>query len=253
MPEPPFQSVLKKLGLYRQAQSIYHRRYRRRRVKFYSMFVKSGDTCFDVGAHIGSRIEVFLSLGAHVIAVEPQTTCFKLLNMKYSKNPDVVLINKGLDETEGTRTLYLSDSEALSSMSETWIQVAKSSRRFSNHTWARKEEAQVTTLDRLIDNYGLPSFCKIDVEGFEAQVVKGLSKRIPTLSFEFNPEFRAQAKVVMDRLDSIGDYTFNYSIGEDMSLRLKTWMTRDTIEQEVESLSDAADIYAKVACQNASI
>ena len=37
---------------------------------FYSHFIGKGDLCFDVGANLGNRAEVFLALGATVVAIE---------------------------------------------------------------------------------------------------------------------------------------------------------------------------------------
>ena len=48
-------------------------------------------------------------------------------------------------------------------------------------------DVEVTTLDRLIAIYGAPTFCKIDVEGSELQVLEGLTEALPALSFEFLP------------------------------------------------------------------
>jgi uncharacterized membrane protein len=44
----------------------------------------------------------------------------------------------------------------------------------------------VTTLNDLIERYGHPDFVKIDVEGCEADVLKGLSSRVPLISLEFH-------------------------------------------------------------------
>ena len=43
----------------------------------------------------------------------------------------------------------------------------------------------VTTLDALIERHGVPSFVKVDAEGFEEEVLQGLSRSIKALSFEF--------------------------------------------------------------------
>ena len=76
-------TILKKAGLDVPIRRLYHKRYARRRTQFYSKFVKRGDLCFDIGTNIGTRIDVFLALGASVVAVEPQTICIKYLQKKY--------------------------------------------------------------------------------------------------------------------------------------------------------------------------
>lgn len=47
-------------------------------MRFYEQFIRPNDICFDIGANMGNRTEVFLKLGAKVIAVEPQSECVNL-------------------------------------------------------------------------------------------------------------------------------------------------------------------------------
>ena len=52
-------------------------------ISFYSQFVPNGGLVFDIGANIGNRIEIFLEIGATVIAVEPQAACVAILKEKF--------------------------------------------------------------------------------------------------------------------------------------------------------------------------
>ena len=63
-------------------QSLKRVRRDREMLRFYSRFIHKGDLCFDVGAHMGNRTEIFLKLGANVIAVEPQEDCINQLREK---------------------------------------------------------------------------------------------------------------------------------------------------------------------------
>jgi FkbM family methyltransferase len=137
----------------------------RKILNFYSQFIKKGDLCFDVGAHKGNRAAAFLKIGARVIAVEPQKSCIKFLQSKFGKNPNFVLVGKGLAESEGELTMSIcEEADDISTFSEKWKMG-----RFSQYEWNKKELTQVTTLDNLIKEFGPPIFCKIDVEGFEYQ------------------------------------------------------------------------------------
>ena len=117
--------------------------------------------------------------------------------------------------------------------------------------WQKSARVKVTTLDKLVQEYGKPAFCKIDVEGYEYKVLKGLSKSVGTISFEFTPtkEFINLAIDIVKHLATIGEVKFNYSLGESMTLALKSWVSPETILKILPTLSKktsfCGDIYAK--------
>lgn len=196
-----------------------------KRVNFYSQFIKSGSLCFDVGANYGNRTEAFLELGAKVVAIEPQPKPLKFLKRRYKDN--VLIIDNALGETEGQITLYISNSSSLTSASKDWVdKVSKG--RFSGSSWNDEISVSVTTLDRLIEKYGRPEFCKIDVEGYELEVIKGLSQPISVISFEYTiPEFTDKAVRCINYLNNIGTIECNYSVGETLKLALDSWLEPD--------------------------
>ncbi len=72
------------------------------------------------------------------------------------------------------------------------------------------------TLEQLIAEHGRPYFVKIDVEGHESEVLRGLRQSIPLISFELIlPEFRANGPECVDLLEQINPSTeFNYVIDD---------------------------------------
>ena len=108
----------------------------------------------------------------------------------------------------------------------------------------------MTTLDALIAEYGKPAFIKIDVEGFELQVLNGLSQPIRYISFEYTvPEQTQNAIDCMMRLSSLDkDIKFNYSVEESMKWALKTWLSTEEMIEHVKTAAfnkiGFGDIYA---------
>ena len=212
-----------------------------KRKQFYSNFVKTGDLCFDVGANLGNRSEVFLELGATVVAVEPQEKCAQLLKEKFGTHPKFTLIEKALDKQEGTTEFYISNAHTLSSMSLEWIDFVRKENLFEGANWNSKTVVHTTTLDALVEAYGSPVFCKIDVEGSEINVLRGLSKPIGVISFEFAWQLDGFASACIQSLEKIGYHRFNYAIGETMSLALKEWVDADEMINIISKKKKAKD------------
>ena len=70
--------------------------------KLYAQFIKRGDLCFDIGAHVGNRLRVWDALGAHMIAVEPQPALQRCLQRLFGNNPRVVLVDQAIGAAPGT-------------------------------------------------------------------------------------------------------------------------------------------------------
>ena len=218
---------------------------------FYSQFVREGDLCFDVGANVGNRTEVFLNLGAKVVAIEPQQSCVEALRKRYGGNRRLVVIPKALGSRPGVGELMLSPSIALSSMSEDWLRTVKASGRFGAfqaHSWKESTAVPITTLDEMIEEFGAPAFCKIDVEGYEAEVLRGLSRPIRVLSFEFTPEFISCTQDCLRILARLGPCEFNYSVGESLRFALAHWVSADELERTLTTMGDNSifgDVYVR--------
>jgi FkbM family methyltransferase len=219
------------------------------RKEFYSWFVKEGDLVFDVGANYGNRIKAFLGLKAKVVAIEPQESCYKFLGLMFGKK--IHLVTKGLGAKEETRKFFIADSSTVSTFSEEYIKAVKDSGRFANNKWNKTTEIQMTTLDNLIRKFGVPSFIKIDVEGFEKEVLSGLTQKIKALSFEYCvPEQLEQVLACINLLSvSNPEMKYNYSTGESMKFELERWLIADEmislVKSEKFSTTGFGDVYGK--------
>lgn len=214
-------------------------------LRFYSQFLGEGELCFDVGANVGDKCDLFLGLGAKVIAVEPQESCWRVLNRRF-KNDNVYIEPVALAEKKGSRTLFVDRSHTLATISQDWINTVKRSGRFSSHKWAEKMTVQTTTLDVLIEKYGEPVFCKIDVEGAEFETLQGLSQPIKTISLEFVAECINPTLGCIDYLTRLGRAEFNYCLGGSMSFALSNWVDCNKIKAELSTMDKEIDNYGDI-------
>ncbi len=95
----------------------------------------------------------------------------------------------------------------------------------------------------------MPAFTKIDVEGYELQVLKGLSTPVPALSFEYTPEDIKAAYDCLDAIARLGPYLFNISAGESMAMSMPTYADRERTISRLEAVEgrwgrESGDIYA---------
>jgi FkbM family methyltransferase len=210
-------------GLYKPARALHRmlrpteRRAFRDHRKLLSQFIGPGDLAFDVGANIGVRTEIMLSLGARVVAFEPQPICAREVIAR--GNMHLTVVEKAVGASEGTATLHLKRANVQASIMPEW----------QGGPSIGSLIVPVTTLNHEINKFGIPEFCKIDVEGFEPEVMAGLSTPIPKLSFEYHCDENgvSKLKAIFTHLARLGRYEANLIGQEDNSWLLSRWLPND--------------------------
>lgn len=219
--------------------------------RLYRNFIRAGDLVFDVGAHLGDRSWAFAALGARVVAIEPQPHVASLLRIIVRRQPEVTVLHEAIGRQSGTGTIAISQFyPTVSTLSETWRQkVTKENQSFSSVTWKHSAKVKITTLDRLIKTYGLPDFCKIDVEGYESEVIEGLTVALPKLSLEFVAGSTEIIRACVERLEVLGHYEFNAIAGENRHFEFSNWIDPEHLinwlGKEATRIS-SGDIYARL-------
>ena len=218
--------------------------------RFYGGFVHRGDLVFDIGAHVGDRVASFRRLGARVIALEPQPALVLSLRALFAFDRQVTVEQVAVAQVEGAIELMINtENPTVSTASREFIQAAEDADGWREQRWTRSIEVAATTLDALIDRHGAPSFIKIDVEGFEAEALAGLSRQVAALSFEFTTIQRDVALACVARCETLGYARFNAALGESQRFEHPEWITAPALKAWLSALphtANSGDVYARL-------
>lgn len=210
-----------------------------REVDFYRQILnglRPGDLIFDVGANDGSKTAVFLRLGARVVAIEPDDVNQEVIRNKYLRYrlapKPVIVVGKAVSDATTTETMWIDGpGSAVNTLSKKWADILKGDKTSfkggnAGLDFAETKVIQTTTLEELVQTHGVPFFIKIDVEGHEAHVLRGMKRPVPFLSFEINlPEFRPEGLECVKRLEGLAaDGRFNYATDCQLGMALDKWL-----------------------------
>lgn len=190
-------------------------------VRFFSQFVRRDDLCFDCGCNVGHMSEALLDVGARVVAVDPQADCIREAQARVGRNKRIEFVPKAVGSSPGTAELFVAPSSVVSSLKADW---------YEEHT--ATITVPVTTLDSLIAQFGTPHYVKIDVEGFEIEVLNGLTSKIDCISFEFHTGHRLESidrvLACLERIRLLqGGSVANVNVNDQPELLFPDWIELD--------------------------
>ena len=192
---------------------------------------------FDLGANHGEHFLFFTRLGARVVAVEPNPQLAEKLRSRLGKGR---VVEAAVGADPGRADLHLGVDSNYSTISERWKPVVEERGRLSEASI----EVEVTTLDALIDQFGQPSFVKIDVEGNELDVLRGLSEPVDALLFEYQCPLFDEFEAAVGLLDQLASY--EYGVEE---ANVVDWMDSERLRVRVRELcqtgAGSGDVYVR--------
>jgi FkbM family methyltransferase len=261
-PKAQLQKLLKSAGVYDRVKvSLVYDLYwyfanrsiiedRRREIHFYRGLLRGfhdRDLIFDVGASHGYKTDIFLRLGAKVVAVEPdemnqEILMRRFLELRLKKMP-LNIVGKAVSDSCSIDRMWIdAPGSAENTLSQKWAETLRADatrfgHRFSFDRWRTVE---TVSLEKLMVEYGLPFFVKIDVEGHELSVLRGMQRPVPYVSFEVNlPEFRPEGLACIEVLCGLdAEGKFNYTADCRLGLALKEWGPADELSSLLSSSTD---------------
>ena len=191
-------------------------------------FLREGDVFFDIGANIGSY--TILASGhckAKTICFEPIKTTFKTLqkNIDLNQLHDLVIAkNMGLGESESMLT-FTNSMDTVNHV----VTASNNSRHVS--------DVAVYPADFFLNDYDCPALVKIDVEGYEAWVLKGMplilkNTNLKAIIIELNGsghKYDIDEIQIHAALLKLNFQPYNYNPFTRSFTRLKSFGTANTI------------------------
>jgi hypothetical protein len=170
-----------RLHSYRHKGYWYHGRRREEWImEMLARLIQPGDTVVEVGGHIG-YVALWLAklVGpGHVYVFEPAPNNLKYIEQNIRDKSNVTLVPKGVGDVQAERSMYV---EKLTGLNNTFVQ---------------------------------PQFVKIDVEGFESEVLQGMRETLRTRQPKLMVEVTRNAPQVWAALHEAGYILF----GEDLQV-----------------------------------
>ena len=215
-------------GLYRPARWLLRRvrphklRAFRADIELYRSLIPRGALCFDVDANIGEKSEAMWEAGARVVAFEPNPLVLPELQARCGHRKNWSVVATALGSGAGITTLHARELHGTSSLAEDWELAGGVPAGDVIATY----NVPVVTLDSAIQRFGSPAFCKMDVEGWELEVLEGLTQPIPVLSFEFHLTDHDIRKTIacLEKLTKFGASCANITPAETSSFHFKDWI-----------------------------
>jgi FkbM family methyltransferase len=222
--------------------------HRLRMRKFYASFIQKGDLVFDVGAHIGRYSEIFTDLGAKVVSVEPNPHCCKQLRL-LAKVRDVHVEPCAAGDTPGKLKLRICDDSVLSTVADEYYEEASKAPIHKHAHWMDSVDVDVVTLDQLAGRYGIPAFVKIDAEGYDDHVLRGMSFQPKALTFEYAQILPQVASRCFETPVLSSGYEFNFSRGLGSSFASEAWLSAEELRTRLPEFA-GSEVYGDVVARS---
>jgi FkbM family methyltransferase len=168
---------------------------------------------FDIGFNVGEFTQTCFNKypNCNVIAVEANPNLVNGVSPHFFTNYNFTLHNNLVSNIEGEEIdFYVSPyATGVSTASTEFMQnsrFTKGSKNVPKNSikWNEPIKIQSITIDSMLERYGIPDLIKIDVEGYEYNVLSGLTQKVNDICFEWHEEESEQLYKILEHLKNIG-------------------------------------------------
>lgn len=171
---------------------------------------------FDIGSNIGNWSLANIDRCDKIISIEASPITFNRL-VDNCKDDRIILLNYAVCNNNcNDITFYQADCDTLSTINKEWLTAETS--RFYNCRY-KEITCKTITIDRLIQQYGLPDLIKIDVEGGEYDCICSLTQKVKLLCFEWACETNSITLNCIDYLYNLGYTEYYIQMGDNYVFR----------------------------------
>lgn len=184
---------------------------------------------FDIGANLGNWALANIDKTDKIISVEASPITFKRLVWKIQDEPNIIPVNYAVCNNDGKDiTFYHADADYASTLNKDWLTSPES--RFHNYQY-REIVCKTITIDKLIEQYGVPELIKVDVEAAEYECITSLTQKVPCLCFEWASEYNNIAIKCMGYLVGLGFTEFALQYKDEYNFCPSVYYTVDIITE----------------------
>ena len=177
-------------------------------------FLQAGDVCWDIGANVGFYTCLFATLvkeQGSVVAFEPiaSTRAFLEENIRLNGFQNVTVKKIALGDSPGRRRIFLNHPD-----------LAEGTVSLKSEEGPHTELIEIDTIDNLYAGLPPPDFVKIDVEGYQMEVLNGGKKFFSQFGPMVMAELRDKKRAAMDAAQKFF-WSHGYLIYEPKKFTLK--------------------------------